>query len=54
MFQEQDTMLNTARKNAMHQLQHTSVLKEPAHILTTENNNFLIINILTPEDGHIG
>jgi hypothetical protein len=45
---------HTARKNTMHQLQHTSASKGPAYILTTEDSSFLIKNILTLDDGHIG
>jgi hypothetical protein len=32
----------------------TRASKGPAGILTTEDRNFLIKKILTPDDGHIG
>jgi hypothetical protein len=43
------TVKHAARKNTTHQLQCTS-----AYILTTEDSNFLIKKILTPDDGHVG
>jgi hypothetical protein len=45
---------HTARKNTMHQLQHTSAMKGPAYKLTTEDSSFLIKMIFTPDDGHTG